>query len=138
LSWAVETQAFAIGSHVSVVHATPSEGHVTGVPATHPFAVHFSVPLQNLPSEHAPSKGKWVHVPVGSLQLSIVQPTLSTQFTGVPATHPTNGLHVSLPSQAAPSSQNASFVACVHAPVAVLHESLVHVMPSSQLTGVPG
>ena len=71
--------------------------------------------------------------------MSIVQPSPSSHATVVPARQPVPGtmevaLQVSTPLQYCPSEQVALFGVCWQ-PVAGVHVSTVHEIPSSQLNG---
>jgi hypothetical protein len=73
--------------------------------------------------------------PVAGAQVSVVQTFPSSQFSAAPPTH-VPPLHASLVVQALPSLQGAVLLVCVQ-PVAGLHESSVHRLPSSQLGPAP-
>jgi hypothetical protein len=77
----------------------------------------------------------WSHVSVASLQESPVQLMPSSQFTAVPGWH-VPPPHTSCPLQKSASSQGAVLLACTH-PLAGLHESFVHTLPSSQFGAAP-
>ena len=96
-----------------------------------------------------PATAGKAHVPLGSVQPSVVQTSPSSQTTGAPAWQmPVRVSQVSCPLHARPSSHCASLVqhpvttALTHAPVSPLalgsHRSVVQTMPSSQLGADPG
>jgi hypothetical protein len=70
-------------------------------------------------------------------QTSFVQGLPSSQLGGVPGAQ-TPAWQVSIPLQTVPSSHDVPFgTAACWQPVVVLHVSVVHGLPSSQLGGVP-
>jgi hypothetical protein len=79
--------------------------------------------------------GVFTHAPVAVLHVSVVQALLSLQFLAAPGTQ-TPPAQVSFSVQALPSEHDAVLLACAHRPVAVLHESVVQTLLSSQFTGV--
>jgi hypothetical protein len=76
------------------------------------------------------------HPKVG-LQLSVVHTLPSLQVRGVPVVH-TPAWQVSAPLQTLPSAQAVPFkTGVLEQPVAGLQLSVVHTLPSLQLSGVP-
>jgi hypothetical protein len=97
----------AIGSHLSVVHGSPSS--TTGaVPAAQaPALLHVSVPLHALPSEQlVPGDGVWM-IPAAGSQASTVQGFPSSATGGTPLVQAPAPLQVSCPLQGLPSEQLA-------------------------------
>jgi hypothetical protein len=122
---------------LSVVHASPSS-QSSGAPAAHAPLWQVSLPLQTFPSAHAvPSlTGVLVQPKTGS-QVSVVQTLLSLHEGGLPAVQAPLW-HVSLPLQTSPSGQGVPFTTgLTWQPATALHESVVHTLPSSQVSGVP-
>jgi hypothetical protein len=80
-----------------------------------------------------------VYVIASGLLLHVAIPPMlkSVQFIGVPAQHPNEGLHVSVPLQYCPSLQRLLFGVWSQVSVASLQESEVQFMLSEQFGGVP-
>jgi len=126
-------------SHVFVLSLHVSSSAQGSVPDWQPsVAWHVSVPSQNWLLLHAALFGSCVHESVASLQESVVQATVSAQFTAVPATHPAVALHVSTPLQYWPSLHDALFGVCVQVSLDSLQASTVQGKLSAQFTAVPG
>ncbi len=96
----------------------------------------MSPPVQPLLSSHvAVLLVNWQ--PLLASQLSSVHGLPSTHWIAPPALH-VPPPQTSPPVQTLPSVQIAVLLAWAHAPVLAVHESLVHTLPSSQLTATPG
>jgi hypothetical protein len=127
------------GSHVSFVHTLPSPQSF-GVPGAQVPPWQLSPVVQALPSSHAlPScAGVWAQLPVGESHASWVHTLPSPQSFGVPP--------VQLPAwQLSPTVQPSPSLHAVplgmagweHAPLAGLHWSWVHGLPSLQSFAAP-
>jgi hypothetical protein len=125
------------GSQASVVHGLPSL-HVGGAPAVHTPDWQVSLPLQALPSGHAvPFTTGVARQPLSGAQLSVVQPLPSLQASGVPAVQAPLW-QVSLPLQTLASEQAVPSAAGIAVqPTAGLQPSVVHGLPSLQVSGAP-
>ena len=122
-------------------HAMPFATFAVHAPLTHRSVVH------TLPSLHSLSVWQalpqlaialWLHVPVFLSQRSSVQALLSSHIPlPLPSQMPV--AQTSPLVQTLPSSQKTPLRpgACWHFPVAPLHASLVHTLPSSQLSWLP-
>jgi hypothetical protein len=119
--------------HESSVHTLPSL-QFGAVPAWHDPPPHTSAPLQALPSEHETVFGAFTQ-PLAGLHVSSVHTLPSLQFGAVPAWHDPPP-HTSAPLQALPSEHETVFGAFTQ-PLAALHESSVHTLPSLQFGAVP-
>jgi hypothetical protein len=124
-------------SQLSVVQTFPSL-QLSGVPAVHTPLWHVSLPLHTVPSAHElPFATAVFWQPVTGLQLSVVQTLPSLQLSGVPAVH-VPFWQVSTPLHTVPSAHDVPFAtAAFWQPLAALQESMVHGLPSLQLSGVP-
>ncbi len=123
--------------HESMVHALASSHDKVAGAQTPP--AQTSGPVQALPSLHGALLAVWLQ-PVEGLQPSVVHRFTSSQFRAAPAVH-TPPLHASDTVHTLPSaSQLLPFMAAplnTHRPVVVLHESLVHKLPSLQTVAAP-
>ncbi len=122
------------GSHESVVQALPSL-QVCVVPDWHALLAQASPIVHTLPSLHAALLAEFTQ-PEDALQVSLVQALPSSQSIPAPGTQ--------LPAaQASPTvhtlpSLQVLLLFSVWQPVAALHESVVHGLPSSQFWFTPG
>ena len=117
---------------LSVVHGLPSL-HTTGAPVQAP-PEHASDVVQRFPSLH------------GSVLFMCVQPVAGSHSSvvhGFPSPQPSEPVpshapaeHVSPVVHALPSSHDAVLFVKTH-PLAGLHESVVHGLPSVQAMGIP-
>jgi hypothetical protein len=105
-----------------------------GAPPTHAPALHVSAVVQASPSLQGTLLLAFTQ-PVAGSQESLVHTFPSSQFAAGPLLHAPL-LQVSPTVQASPSSQGAVLLLLTH-PVAGSQESLVHVLPSSQLGAGP-
>jgi hypothetical protein len=121
------------GSQTSVVHGLPSP-QARGVRPRHVPPAHPSTVVQTSWSLHGRLLGVWVQ-PDPGLQPSVVHTLPSSQGRGVPATQ-TPPLHVSPTVHALPSS-HALLAFVFTQPSVGLQLSIVHGLPSSQLTAGP-
>jgi hypothetical protein len=120
--------------HESTVHEMPSL-QLTGVPGWQPsVALHVDVPPQYVLG-HAESTGVCAQACVLALQLSVVQPIMSSQLGGAAATQPIVMLHDCGAQNVPPHA--ASFGTNVQPPALSEQESAVHEMPSLHVGGVP-
>jgi hypothetical protein len=117
----------------SSVQALPSS-QLTAVPLTQLPFEQTSPVVQALPSLQGPVLFVCVQ-PVEGLQASVVQGLLSLQFGAAPPVH-VPFEQTSPVVQALPSLQVAVLLVCTH-PVALLHESLVQGLLSSQFGAAP-
>jgi hypothetical protein len=119
------------------VHAFPSS-QTFGVLRHWPLDGSHTSSVHGLPSSQ--EIGVWLHSPVVVSHESVVQRSPSLQLTGVPLWHsPVAASHVSTPLQALPSLQSASVlqqpaIDWCWQPSDASQLSVVHVIPSSQLT----
>ena len=133
----VLSQLSVASLQLSTVQLTPSL-QSTGVPAWQSLtASQVSAPLQYAPSSQFALFGVLSQLSVPSLQLSTVQPTPSSQTTGVPAWQSSVASQVSAPLQNAPSSHSVLFGVLTQLSVDSLQVSSVQLTPSLQSTGVP-
>jgi hypothetical protein len=126
------------GAHPSVVQPLASShgtGSLTQACATQrSLVVQWSVSAQSALVLQQPASGAcWQ--PLAGLQLSAVQVFPSLQSVGGPPAQPPP-LQTSPVVQGFPSSQDTAFGTCVH-PLAGVHPSVVHRLPSLQLGGGP-
>ena len=114
---------------------------LTGVPARQTPVVQASAPLHRSVSAHdVPSTTDAnTQPPVAGLQAFVVQGLLSSHTSGVPEAEHTPEVQVSVPSQRSASAHDVPSLTGANRqpPVAGLHESVVHGLPSLQATGVP-
>src|SRR5436190_474296 len=103
-------------------------------PPTHDPPAHVSLVVQALPSSQDTVLFAWTQ-PVAGLQESSVQTLPSFQFGATPPTH-LPPAHVSFVVHASPSWY-ADLLFVWTQPVAGLHESSVHPLPSSQFGATP-
>lgn len=98
------------------------------------WSLHCWLPLQLLPQL---GTALFWQAPESALQLSIVQTLLSSQASGVPTHLPV--LHASPEVHGKPSEHKAPSAMPFHwhKPVAGLQASVVHALPSAQLTAFP-
>src|SRR6185503_8768472 len=96
---------------------------------------HTSISVQNRPSSQADPSGSTglLQPPIGS-QRSSVHGSPSTQFSGVPSTHPVIGSQVSTPLQPSSSSQSSG-VPFTHCPVWQV-PFVVQASPQAVLSGM--
>jgi hypothetical protein len=118
---------------VTGLHVGLLGGHERGVPS-HVPPMHTSPVVHQSPSSQPLVLFTWTQ-PVDGLQLSFVHgfPSLQLRRVGptqAPAAHTSPVVH------ALPSSHDAMLGALMHAPVVVLHESVVHGFMSLQSWGV--
>jgi len=135
-STAVVVQPVA-GLQVSVVQTLLSL-QLSAVPAVQDPLWQVSAPLQTSPSGHGVPlvTDAWPHPKTGS-QVSVVQTLLSLQLSAVPAVHDPLW-QVSVPLHTLASAHEVPFSTGVFAqPVAGLQLSVVHTLPSLQLSAVP-
>jgi hypothetical protein len=129
----VKTQPVVV-LHVSVVHSRLSLQTVAG-PGWHaPVPLQVSFDVHALPSLHgAPDSAFTWWQPPGSVHVSTVQELPSSQLSGVVKQTPP--WHCSLPLQTSPSEHDVpSETATWRHPRFVLHESVVHDVPSLQFS----
>jgi len=125
------------GAQVSVVQAFASL-QLSGAPAVQNPLWQVSLPLHTLPSlQEVPfSTGVFWQPKTGS-QVSVVHTLLSLQLSGVPAVQ-RPAWQVSLPLHTLPSLQEVPFsTAVLVQPLTGLQPSVVHTLPSLQLSAVP-
>jgi hypothetical protein len=125
------------GSQLSVVHTLASL-QLSVVPAVHVPAWHVSPPLQTLPSVHEVPfvTGVLEHPKTGSHE-SVVQTLESLQVSAVPVVQEPLW-QVSAPLQMLPSAHAVPFrTGVLLQPLTGLQLSLVHTLPSLQLSAVP-
>lgn len=118
---------------VSSVHGLPSE-QASACPGTHAPPAQTSPTVHTLPSEQVAEVSEWAQPPVGS-QESAVQPLPSSHKEAAPGTQ-------MLPAQASPTvhvllSVQAAVLAAYRQPPKASHESVVHGLPSLQLSSAP-
>src|SRR2546427_245463 len=121
-------------SQASVVHTLLSS-QLSGVPGLQVPPPHTSWPLQTVLSSH----GFVLFVcpqPVTASQASVVHTLPSSQLSGVPGLQ-VPPPHTSWPLQTVLSSHGFVLFVCPQ-PVTASQASVVHTLPSSQLSGVPG
>jgi hypothetical protein len=125
------------GSHVSVVQTLPSL-QLSGVPAVHVPFWQRSLPLQTLASlQDVPFSTGAFTQPARASQVFVVQGLPSSQLRGVPGVQ-TPSWQVSPPLQTLPSVHDEPSAAGVFwQPTTGLQVSVVHTVPSSQLSGTP-
>jgi len=123
------------GTQASSVHGFPSSQRGP-VPGTHAPPEQVSPVVQAFPSSQLAVLFAYSHSPVVGLHASSVQPLLSLQTVGVPATQlPPE--QTSPTVQALPSLQLAVLLTYSHSPVVGLHASSVHALLSLQTVGDP-
>jgi hypothetical protein len=108
------------------------------MPTAHRPPTQVSLPSQTLPLAHeVPSGTGVVPQPKMGSHASVVHGSPSLHVSGAPAVH-APAWHVSVPLQTVPSVHDVPFRTgvCVH-PVAGLHPSVVQMLASLQLRGVP-
>jgi hypothetical protein len=123
--------------HESVVHTFESL-QIGGVPSVQLPSRQISGPLQKFPSEHeVPLATFAAWQPLVALHESVVHGLPSLQASGVPGVQ-APAWHVSSPLHTVPSLQDVPLGAlAVWQPLAVLHVSSVHGLPSLQTRAVP-
>ena len=121
------------GLQLSLVQALPSL-HTTLAPAAHLPSAHLSPLVQALPSSQARVLLAVVQ-PLAGLQLSLVHRLPSSQVCAAPGTQ-TPALHASFWVHTLPSL-HAAALAVATQPLAGLQLSVVHGLPSLQVTAVP-
>jgi hypothetical protein len=121
------------GLHVSAVHTLPSL-QLGAAPPTQVPAAHVSLRVQALPSLHGPGVGANTQ-PVAGAQESAVHGLPSAQTRLLCGVH-TPAWQVSPVVHAFPSVHGPG-AGTLTQPLAALHESAVHTLPSSQLGGGP-
>lgn len=125
----------AVGSQASAVHAWLSLQFNVEPGMQEPSELQVSAPLHTLPSVHdAPTFGAATQ-PVAGLQESVVHVLLSSQVSATPATH-VPAEQNSAPSHRSESAQDGPVSGATVQPVAGLHASSVHELPSLQVIGV--
>lgn len=140
LYWTMQVSVASL--HTSDVQAMTSVGgQLTGVPATQPVpagaeGLHTSLPLQYRPSLQAALLAVYVH-PVVGLQPFVVHERPSSQASGVPATQPSVGLQVSMPSQTFELPQAEFCGVKTHWSLVSSQLFVVHAMLSLHVGGVP-
>ncbi len=129
---------FAFTQPVVVLHESSVHGfeslQLIVVPALHDPPLHRSPVVQAFPSSHASVLFACAQPEAGT-QLSVVQRFPSSQFGGGPPTH-------TPPEQASPvvhafASLHERVLFAFTQPVAGLHESVVHTLPSLQFGAAP-
>ena len=125
------------GSQVSVVHTLLSL-QLSAVPAVHTPAWQVSAPLHTFPSAHeVPFRTGMFWQPAAGSQLSVVHTLESLQLSAVPAVH-TPAWQVSAPLHTFPSlHEDPSAMAKFWHPAIGSQLSVVHTLPSLQLSAVP-
>src|SRR2546427_572024 len=131
--WNVWTQPVA-GTHVSVVQTLLSL-QLVGPPGWQLPPLQTSPVVQALKSLQGLVLLVWKQ-PLTALQASSVQTLLSSQLSGVPGLQ-VPPPHTSWPLQTVASSHGFVLFVCPQ-PVTASQASVVHTLPSSQLSGVPG
>ena len=126
------------GPQVSMVHTLPSS-HERAVPGVQTPLWHVSVPLQTSASTHGvPFTSGVCEHPLIGLQVSVVQVLLSLQLSAGPVAQ-TPLWQVSAPLHTLPSAHGVPLRSGVlEQPVTALQVSVVHTLPSLQLSATPG